>query len=250
MHRWAVVRERILSSRKLGFDLEGDFNLHRYGRRICLFQVSLEDGTAVLLDPLEHSFESESEFAEWQSVLEDPSIRKVIWAAQNDVRALKFCYGIPLRGLFDLFDAARLTGFPKPSLPLLASRLLGVELVKEEKWQTSDWNIRPLRAQQLAYAEKDVRYLLPLGAALESALDEKKQRSPFDQRMRAVEAFVYDDTDQPWRKVKGAGALLPKQQLKFRELWEQRENRARESNLAPWRVVANEQLLDQARAES
>jgi len=247
METWAAVREDAFRQTRVGFDLEGDFNLHRYGRRICLFQIALEDGRSWLLDPLSHAFSGPKDWLEFKNWLENPAICKVIWAAQNDVRALKFCHDIALQGLFDLFDAARLTAFPRPSLPLLAHRLLGVEFVKQEKWQTSNWNLRPLTSEQETYAREDVRYLLPLADALEALLLEKRQRNTFDQRMRAVEAFTYREPDMPWLKVKGAGALFPKQQLALKELWSEREISARTADLAPWKVLSNEALLERAR---
>ncbi len=247
METWSAARDVLAKQTVVGFDLEGDFNLHRYGRRVCLFQLALADGTAILLDPLEHSFRGESDWAEFRTFLEDPAITKVIWAAQNDVRALKFCHAIALAGLFDLFDAARLTGFAKPSLPLLIERHLEVQVVKDEQWQISDWNRRPLSESQLAYAALDVRYLIPLADKLRPVLEEKRQVKAFEARMRSVEAYVFEESPQPWLKVKGAGALLPKQALRLQGLWTAREEEARRRDVAPWRVLSNEALLGAAR---
>ena len=49
---WSVVRPQLEKAHRFAFDLEGDFNLHHYGRRICLFQVALDDGSIFVLDPL------------------------------------------------------------------------------------------------------------------------------------------------------------------------------------------------------
>ncbi len=98
---WPEARPRLEAAPRLAFDLEGDFNLHRYGRRICLFQVALDDGTVFLLDPLEDGVSGPG-WPGWKQILENPGVKKVIWAAQNDVRALKACHGIHLRGLWDL----------------------------------------------------------------------------------------------------------------------------------------------------
>jgi ribonuclease D len=248
MARWSQVRQALSGALRVGLDLEGDFNLHRYGRRICLFQISLDDGQVFLLDPLGGDLESDSEWAEWKDFLENPAVTKVIWAAQNDVRALKTCHGIHLAGLFDLFDAARMTSFPKPSLPLLAQRLLGIELTKDEKWQTSDWNRRPLAEEQKRYAALDVQYLLPLADALAPLLVEKRQIGGFENRMRAVESYVFEVSATPWLKMKGSGALRPREQLRLKDLWIAREDEARRLDKAPWKILSNEVLLEQARA--
>ena len=152
---WTEVRPRLEAARRFAFDLEGDFNLHRYGRRICLFQVALDDGSVFLLDPLETDETGLPHWPGWKELIEDPTVTKVIWAAQNDVRVLKFCHGIHLAGLWDLFDAACLAVTPRPSLPLLVSRFLGHEVEKSEALQTSNWSQRPLSDDQRAYAAQD-----------------------------------------------------------------------------------------------
>ena len=65
---WAQARPFLEKTPRLAFDLEGDFNLHRYGRRICLFQIALDDGTVFLLDPLEEA-SGPSLWEGWKDVL-------------------------------------------------------------------------------------------------------------------------------------------------------------------------------------
>lgn len=244
---WAEARPRIEGARRLAFDLEGDFNLHRYGRRICLFQLALDDGSIFLLDPLEFGPGQTPDWPGWREILEDPSVTKVIWAAQNDVRVLKFCHGIHLKGLWDLFDAACLTVTPRPSLPLLVDTFLGHSIEKSEDLQISDWSQRPLSPGQRTYAAQDVAFLLPLADCLDALLDEKKKREPFLARMEGAEAYVFSDHPEPWRKLKGSGILLPDQQAVLESLWKTREALARRLDLAPWRLIPHEGLVALAR---
>jgi ribonuclease D len=239
---WAEVRPRLSGVTRVAFDLEGDFNLHRYGRRVCLFQLAW-DNEVVLLDPLAEPLPWEG----WKEFLENPQITKVIWAAQNDVRVLKACFGIALHGLWDLFDAACLAVTPRPSLPLLVESFLGRSIGKEEAIQTSDWSIRPLSAEQRTYAAQDVRYLLALAERLEPLIDERRKRSVFEDRMRAAEAYEFRETAEPWRKVKGAGVLDEEQTKRLKTVWLERERLAEEFDLAPWRLVPPDQLLVWAR---
>lgn len=242
---WTIARPRLEEASRIALDLEGDFNLHRYGRRVCLFQVALDRGDIFLLDPLAEP-ESGS-WAGWKKILENPEVPKVIWAAQNDIRALKACLGIHLRGLWDLFDAACLTVTPRPSLPLLVSTFLGKTIEKSEALQMSNWSVRPLSVDQRKYAAQDVRYLLELADRLDPLLDEKRKREIFATRMKAAERYEFLDLEEPWRKVKGAGSLLPEHLGRLELVWRRREALARDLDLAPWRIVSSEELLHWAR---
>jgi len=244
---WAEARPRLEAARRLAFDLEGDFNLYRYGRRICLFQVALDDGTVFLLDPLEEGLPAVPQWPGWKELLENPSVTKVIWAAQNDIRVLKVCHGVALRGLWDLFDAACLAVTPRPSLPLLVETFLGKKIEKAESLQTSDWSTRPLTPDQRAYAAQDVVFLLDLADRLNPMLDEKRKRDPFAARMAAAENYVFAEYEEPWRRLKGAGLLTPDQSDELARLWKARESLARTLDLAPWRVVPHEGLVALAR---
>jgi len=246
---WELVRPRLEVARRFAFDLEGDFNLHRYGRRICLFQVALDDGSVFLLDPLQESTPPE-QWPGWKALLEDPSVTKVIWAAQNDIRVLKACCGIALRGLWDLFDASCLVVTPRPSLPLLVSTFLDRTIEKSEELQTGDWSARPLSEAQCQYAAQDVTYLLALADRIDALLDEKAKRAPFQARMAAAEAYEFVKTEEPWRKLKGSALLAPEHQLRLESLWHRREELARELDLAPWRLVPSEELVRLAREGS
>jgi ribonuclease D len=244
---WAQARARLETAPRLAFDLEGDFNLHRYGRRICLFQVALDDGTVFLLDPLESGPQGPPDWPGWKELMENPAVTKVIWAAQNDVRALKSCHGIALRGLWDLFDAACLAVTARPSLPFLVSTFLGITIEKAESLQTSDWNTRPLSPEQRAYAAQDVHFLLALADRLDPLIDQKRKREAFRARMEAAEGYEFHDHLEPWRRLKGAAALPPERIAVLEGLWRRRETLSRDLDLAPWRLVAPEELVHLAR---
>lgn len=244
---WDEVRPRLAQVRRLAFDLEGDFNLHRYGRRICLFQVALEDGSAYLLDPLDDGRPATPAWEGWREVLENPEVTKVIWAAQNDIRVLKHCHGVHLRGLWDLFDAACLVAGPRPSLPGLVRTFLNMELEKAGALQTSDWSRRPLSPAQRGYAVLDVVHLLALADRLAPLLTAKGQDAVFRDRMKKAEAYVFRDEPEPWRKLRGAALLSPAQTPRLQQIWEERERLARLTDLAPWKVAEPDELVFWAR---
>ncbi len=200
---WSEVRPRLEGARRVGFDLEGDFNLHRYGRRVCLFQVAI-DGDVVLLDALD----GVSAWDGWKEFLEDPSITKVIWAAQNDIRVLKACFGIALSGLWDLFDAACLAVTPRPTLPLLVESFLGKTIEKRIDLQTRDWSTRPLSQAQRLYAAQDVAHLLSLADRLDPLLEEKRKKTAFAARRIGGRGTTSSAT-YPNRGGKGSKAQGP-----------------------------------------
>jgi ribonuclease D len=246
---WAEARPKLEAAHRLAFDLEGDFNLHRYGRRVCLYQVALDDGTVYLLDPLSEGSGPDLGPG-WKELLENPEVTKVIWAAQNDIRVLKACCGIALRGLWDLFDASCLAVTPRPSLPLLVSTFLGETIEKTEELQLSDWSVRPLTEAQRGYAAQDVRYLLALADRVDPLLDQKNKRDAFSVRMTRAEDYEFSETDEPWRKLKGSGLLGPDHLDRLGQIWRRRDTLARQFDLAPWRLVPSEELVRWAREGS
>jgi|GEM_PF-3134388 len=248
---WESVASQILSQKRVALDLEGDFNLYRYGRRICLFQIALDDGSIFLLDPLEQGESTTQHWEGWKDFLEDPARTKIIWAAQNDIRVLKACHQTRLRGLWDLFDAAALAVTPRPSLPFLLQSLLGIEIKKESSLQTSDWNRRPLLPEQQHYAAQDVRFLLPLADTLTALLEEQPAKNTvFKKRMLKAEDYEFHDVPEPWRRWKGYVLLDEPQREILASLWQSREVLARTLDLAPWRLAPHEDLVERVKTGS
>ena len=212
--------------------------------------MALDDGSVFLLDPFETPLGPTLGWPGWKELIEDPGVTKIIWAAQNDVRVLKSCLGLQLRGLWDLFDAACLTVTPRPSLPLLVDTFLGKAIEKAESLQISDWSTRPLTFEQLTYAAQDVQYLLSLADQVDPLLDRKKKREAFLTRMQTAEAYTFSDHPEPWRRLKGAGTLLPDELERLEQVWRRREALAQRHDLAPWRLVPQEELVRWAREQS
>lgn len=234
---------QISRSPRLGFDLEGDFDLYRYGRRICLFQISLDSPPFYVLDPLKLG-----RLTVLEECLKNPQVEKVIWGAQNDVRVLKEQLDCGIRNLVDLWEAARLSVHPRPSLPLLVEQFCGKSIVKSEELQTSDWNTRPLSEAQLDYAAQDVRYLLPLWDSLKAALSEAGRQRDFKNSMVHMEQLEFRTHEEPWMRLKGTGLLTPEQKEVLKAGYSFRDKAAREKNTAPWRLFRNEYLLEWAKA--
>ena len=131
------IHHRLLDQEKIAIDLEFDNNSFTYGVNICLYQIALSAGDIFLIDPIEMA-----DSYPLKDVLENPSIKKVIHSASEDVNALK-SQGGKLVNLVDTEKLARLAGMEKVGLSDLLHFFFDVQLDKE--LQRSNWNLRPLK---------------------------------------------------------------------------------------------------------
>lgn len=147
----------------LGFDTEF-INEKRFYALLCLIQVITEHGVYIL-DPL-----TLPDLAPFLAMVEDPSILKITHAGENDYRLLNSLYGTYPKNLFDTQIAAGFLTFTYPiSFQKLVSSELKVSLNKSSS--VTDWEARPIRAQQLTYAINDVLYLPELWQKMTAQLE-------------------------------------------------------------------------------
>ena len=215
---------------------------HRYCDRVCLLQVSTGDGTFIVdtlalndLEPL-------------RAVFADRNIEVVFHDAVYDLRLLDRDHGIIVQGLFDTCIAAQFLGEPGIGLGSLLEKYLGVEV--EKKYQRADWAQRPLPLELLNYAAQDTRHLPQLRNRLRDQLEQKGRLSWAQEefRLRETTRWVDDDTDEGYRRIKGARQLLPRQLAALREVHSWREKIACDRDVAPFRVLSNGTLLELARS--
>ncbi len=239
---WEQHAPRLANESVLAVDLEGDFMLYRYGRRICLYQLAFENGDIWLIDPLA-GFSLDKLF----QAFSNPSQIKVFWGASNDVRYLKALAGCRVQGLVDLWEAAKLILHPRPSLAMVLQETLGVTIAKEVALQTSDWNTRPLSEEQRRYAAQDVRYLLPVWQGWKATLT-GALATVFQKRMNHLLTLEVKPELPPLERIKGRFLLTPDELERLKHLAEEREIEAQRRDLAPWRLAENDKLLAWAKA--
>lgn len=215
---------------------------HRYFDRVCLVQISTRSATYVIdtlavrrLDPL-------------RSVFEAPSVEIVIHDADYDLRLLSRDFGIRVRGLFDTKIAAQFLGEPSIGLASLVEKYLGIRL--EKAFQRADWAQRPLPVEMLEYAAEDTRHLLPLRDVLRAELERRGRLAWAQEEFQIQEAIQWTppaaDPDA-YLRLKGTRDLQPRQLAALRELYAWREAVARERDVAPFRVLTNEAMIEIAR---
>ena len=223
----------------LAFDTESN-SFHAYRERICLLQVSsrardwIVDPLAIHPGPL-------------GQLLCDGRVT-VLHGADYDVRCLRREWGWRLPSLFDTMAAARRVGRTGLGLSALVEQQFGVKLSKA--FQRADWGRRPLTSDLLGYAALDTHYLLPIYDALSAELSARgatgEARREFD-RIAAAEFRERAFDPEGWRRLKGARDLDGPGRTILRALWIAREERARADDRPPFKVLAEQAMLELAR---
>jgi ribonuclease D len=237
----AAAAERLASARALAVDTEAD-SFYHYFHKCCLIQIS--DGeTAYLVDPL-----TLKDLGPLGRLLASRGATKVLHAAEQDVMYLRRDYGFGVAPVFDTMIAAQLLGTPSIGLARLLETHFEVRL--DKGCQRDDWSRRPLSDRQKAYAAEDVRHLIRLADLLRADLEAKGRLEWAQEEFDLVARREWEprgfDPDAFW-SVKGARDLPAREAAVLRELYLMRDERARESDVPPFRIVSDETLLALAR---
>src|SRR4051794_16542658 len=161
--------ERARPAGRLGVDTEF-VSESRYRALLCLVQVVVptEGGGQhiELLDPIEGF-----EHGPLADVWADPEVEVVLHAGGQDVAILRRAWGVAPANVFDTQIAAGFAGFSaQAGYGNLLQAALSVRLAKSAGF--TRWDRRPLTAEQLDYARKDVEDLLALADDLQRRLRE------------------------------------------------------------------------------
>ena len=182
-------------------------------------------------------------------IFESPRIGKVFHGADYDVRSLYRDYGIAIENLFDTQIAATFLGQAETGLNALVCRYFGVQLDKQ--FQKKDWSLRPLPDEMVAYAARDVIYLIELAARLRSELAEKGRLAWVEEecallsRVRPAEA----DDSPLFLRFKGAGRLDRRSLAVLEGLLQLRVSLAARKDRPLFKVFGNASLLHLAQAK-
>ncbi len=226
--------------RTIAVDAEMD-SYFVYHTKLCLVQISVGE-TDFLVDSL-----GLSDLTPLNQVFQDPEIRKVFHAGENDIPYFRG-RGVTFVNLFDTHLAARLLELESKSLAGLVEQFFGVTLVKDQ--QRADWRLRPLPEEQIAYARDDTAYLNEMADLLDKKLIGSGLQVEAEQAFAALEAFEVRKKDwdpDGWAKIKGAKELTGSQRSALAELFGWRDRLASKEDLAVFRVVGNGLLLALAR---
>lgn len=215
---------------------------HRYADRVCLLQLSTRTDTLVI-DTL-----SLNRLDGLSQIFADPEVEVVFHDADYDLRLLHRDFGITVRGVFDTKIAAQFLGETSFGLASLVEKYLGRRLSKA--YQRADWALRPLPPEMLEYAAGDTEYLPELRDGLRESLEEAGRLSWAEEEFRLEEEVRWvppEGAGEAYLRLKNTRDLRPRQLAALRELHAWREDMARERDLAPFRVLTNEALVEIAR---
>lgn len=215
---------------------------HRFEDRVCLLQLSTRSDNLVI-DTL-----SLRHLDGLAPLLADPSIEVVFHDADYDLRLLQRDFGLEVRGIFDTKIAAQFVGETAFGLASLVEKYLGTRLTKA--FQRADWARRPLPPEMLEYAAGDTEYLPALRDALREALESSGRLRWAEEEFRLEESVRWapeESNGEAYLRLKNTRDLKPRQLAALRELYAWREGVARSRDLAPFRVLTNDVLVELAR---
>ena len=207
----------------------------RYSQRAYLVQIWREGTGVLLIDP---------------PALTDvdrlqPILAQDLWilhAASQDLPSLREL-GLEPPRIFDTELAARLLGHERVGLGAVVERTLGITLAKEHS--AADWSTRPLPQSWLEYAALDVIHLRDVYDVLAAELAVQGKTAWAEEEFQAViDRPVKPARAEPWRRLSGLHSLRGRRNYAIaRELWTAREDLARESDVAPGRLVPDRALV-------
>lgn len=137
-----------------------------YWPQLELIQIGIPGAFILVID-----CKKITDWSPFVSLLKNSDIVKVFHSARQDLEGLlKLLNVLPL-SIFDMQIAAAFLGFGHSiGLGDLVEQLLNESMNKSE--QHSNWEMRPLRSAQIAYAAMDVHYLIELYPLIISQLEQ------------------------------------------------------------------------------
>jgi ribonuclease D len=212
---------------------------YRYSPRAYLVQLRREGAGTALIDPLPFD-----DLVELDAAIGDAEW--ILHAAIQDLPCLTEL-GMRPRRLFDTELAGRLLNLPRVGLATLVSELLGWSMVKAHS--AVDWSTRPLPEPWLEYAALDVEMLVELRDEMVTRLREAGKLDWAQEEFDALVDYAGPTIRaEPWRRTSGIHRVRGRRALAIvRELWEARDETARDRDTAPGRILPDAVIVEIAR---
>lgn len=237
---WNTCLQALQAAPRLAIDLEAN-SMFAYRERVCLIQISTTE-VDYIIDPL-----AADNLTGLGDIIADPNVEKIFHAAEYDLILMRRDYGWHLNNLFDTMWAARILGYPQMGLANLLEQFFNVRTSK--RYQKANWCHRPLSAGELAYAQKDTHYLIPLrdrlAAELETRGHAEEATEIFLEQARVRMPDNEFDPDGFWH-INGAYDLSPEQQAALQALYLYRDREARRRNAPHFKVISDRTLMELA----
>jgi ribonuclease D len=229
---------------QIAFDTESN-SLHAYFERVCLIQVSTRTADYIIDPIFLEDIGGKAAFEPLGRIFADFTIEKVFHAAEYDLMCLKRDYQFHFANVFDTMMAARVLGRKQIGLGAFLSELYGVETSKH--FQKANWAERPIPPDQLHYAQLDTHYLLGIRdflyqeLAAQESLEEATELFEIGTRVSPA-APHHNPLDGYWN-FHAAKQFKPRQMAVLRELYELRDQIARQQNTPPFKIMTEQVMI-------
>lgn len=230
----------------IGLDSESN-SMFAYRERVCLIQLNVS-GRLWLIDTLALAGPDAAAWGEalapLDAALTGSGAQIWIHGGEYDVACFKRDFSISLTNLFDTQQAASFLGWQRTGYAAVVEELCGVRLGKQHSQY--DWGRRPIDDDALAYALADVVHLPEIGAELRSRIRAADLDEELELANRSVaEAAAHTNEFELGRmwKLKGARELRKDRHAVLAALYGWRDQKGRELDMPPGRLIANEPLV-------
>lgn len=242
-HDFDAAMARVAQQPVVALDTEAD-SLHSYFDKVCLIQMSIP-GEDLIIDPL-----CKFDLAKFGEILANRNITKILHGADYDLRILNRDFGFTIANLVDTMVCSQLLGYEAFGLAALLDRHFGYKV--DKKHQRADWAMRPLPPDMLEYAATDTRHLILLAERLRdelSALGRWEWAVEEFARLELIRFNEKDSDEEPFRRLKGLGALDRRSLAVVRALYDYRDGLAREADKPPFKIFSNDLIFEVAKVK-
>ncbi|MFT4693425.1 MAG: ribonuclease D [Francisella sp.] len=209
--------------------------MRTYYPELCLIQIATINDI-YLIDTLKNL-----DFNGLNHLFESNDIKKILHSAANDVPIIKRFLDCEINNIFDTQLAATFLGFTNQlSLKNLLQEILNIEMEKES--QFSDWRKRPLSANQIAYAKKDVEYLITLQKDLDKKLVDIGYHDFFEEELIDICQIGFNNLEVIHNKVGNIQKFSEKVQRNIIAVARWREETAQQKDI-PVRFLFDNKVL-------
>jgi len=236
----AIDLEKMVRSvekeKAVAVDLEAD-SMYHYKEKVCLIQIATEK-ISVVIDPL-----AIKDLSPLKPFFSNPDIQKIFHGADYDVRSLYRDFKVRINNLFDTELACRFLGIKETGLQAVLKMFFNVNI--DKKYQKKDWSKRPLPKEMMAYASKDVMYLLPLARMLIHKLNKIDRMTWVLEECEDLSKVrpVLSNEAPLFMKFKGAGRLKSRSLAVLEALLQFRKRVAEEKDRPFFKIIGNESMM-------
>jgi len=221
---------------EIAMDFEGEYNLHSYGEKLCLIQI-YDKENFFIIDPLSID---ESEIIK---TLNNHKIVKYMYGIGSDMHLFYKQYGIKLNNIYDQKCLVDVLNFENSGLDDVIKNLFRIEN-NNKKYQTYNWQKRPLKEDAIIYALNDVKYLFEINKILmERIINENKVNDLIFRIIKNDPDLDKEKTPLIFKKKEYRELSGNKKQI-FKKIYEVREHFAKLLNKSPNNILENKILFD------